>query len=272
MADVEVPEERLTPELHSKLCKKVAQLTKVIYHLNTRNEDNDAKLQQMQADYEAEIASLLEESTAKINAAKEESGGQQKKAIIAMEKQVAELEKTYAAGKIPGGFFKREGRLKENEILSARVMDRPLRPLFPKGYKKDTQVIATVMSSDKENALQQANTVDEIDFKPSLLNSLVFMMTTIMTMTTFAVNYRGRPFMTGLLENRGMIGAIAVVTFIIFYCALEVDPEVNELLEFVPFPGERFRMTFVKLLLGDIVGTFAVDRVSHLIFVRGNKN
>jgi len=61
------------------------------------------------------------------------------------------VEKTYAAGKIPGGFFKREGRLKENEILSARVMDRPLRPLFPKGYKKDTQVIATVMSADKEN-------------------------------------------------------------------------------------------------------------------------
>lgn len=61
------------------------------------------------------------------------------------------VEKTYAAGKIPGGFFKREGRLKESEILSARVMDRPLRPLFPKGYKKDTQVIATVMSADKEN-------------------------------------------------------------------------------------------------------------------------
>lgn len=117
MADVEVPEERLTPELHSKLCKKVAQLTKVIYHLNTRNEDNDAKLQQMQADYEAEIASLLEESTAKINAAKEESGGQQKKAIIAMEKQVAELEKTYAAEKAKA--------LKELEAYKAKLKVRP---------------------------------------------------------------------------------------------------------------------------------------------------
>ena len=95
----EVPLERLTPELHSKLSKKVAQLTKVIYHLNTRNEDSDAKLQQVQADYEAEIASLLEESNQKITAAKDEGGGQQKKAIIAMEKQVAELEKTYAAEK-----------------------------------------------------------------------------------------------------------------------------------------------------------------------------
>ena len=61
------------------------------------------------------------------------------------------VEKTYAAGKIPGGFFKREGRLRENEILTSRLMDRPLRPLFPSGYRKDTQVIATVLSTDKEN-------------------------------------------------------------------------------------------------------------------------
>ena|SRR5436190_10773836 len=60
-------------------------------------------------------------------------------------------EKTYAAGKIPGGFFKREGRLRENEILTSRLIDRPLRPLFPEGYKKDTQVIATVLSADKIN-------------------------------------------------------------------------------------------------------------------------
>jgi polyribonucleotide nucleotidyltransferase len=61
------------------------------------------------------------------------------------------VEKTYAAGKIPGGFFKREGRLRDYEILASRVMDRPLRPLFPDGYKKDTQVVATVLSADKEN-------------------------------------------------------------------------------------------------------------------------
>jgi polyribonucleotide nucleotidyltransferase len=61
------------------------------------------------------------------------------------------VEKTYAAGKIPGGFFKREGRLRDYETLTARLMDRPLRPLFPKGYRKDTQIIATVLSSDKEN-------------------------------------------------------------------------------------------------------------------------
>jgi len=61
------------------------------------------------------------------------------------------IEKTYAAGKIPGGFFKREGRQRDTEVLTARLIDRPLRPLFPEGFKKDTQVIATVMSSDRTN-------------------------------------------------------------------------------------------------------------------------
>jgi polyribonucleotide nucleotidyltransferase len=61
------------------------------------------------------------------------------------------VEKTYAAGKIPGGFFKREGRLSEHEILTSRFIDRPLRPLFPKGFRNDVQVIATVLSADGEN-------------------------------------------------------------------------------------------------------------------------
>jgi len=55
-------------------------------------------------------------------------------------------EKTYAAGRIPGSFFRREGRPSETEILTARLMDRPIRPLFPKGYNKEVQIIATVKS------------------------------------------------------------------------------------------------------------------------------
>jgi polyribonucleotide nucleotidyltransferase len=60
-------------------------------------------------------------------------------------------EKTYAAGKIPGGFFKREGRPSESEILSARLIDRPIRPLFPKGLSNEVQIMAIVLSSDGEN-------------------------------------------------------------------------------------------------------------------------
>lgn len=59
-------------------------------------------------------------------------------------------ERTYAAGKIPGGFFKREGRPAESETLTSRLIDRPLRPLFPKGFRNEVQVIATVMSLDPE--------------------------------------------------------------------------------------------------------------------------
>ena len=59
-------------------------------------------------------------------------------------------ERTYAAGKIPGGFFKREGRPSENETLVSRLIDRPLRPLFPKGFNNEVQVIATVVSVDPE--------------------------------------------------------------------------------------------------------------------------
>lgn len=60
-------------------------------------------------------------------------------------------EKTYAAGKIPGGFFKREGRPSEKETLTSRLIDRPIRPLFPDGFRNEVQVVITVMSIDSEN-------------------------------------------------------------------------------------------------------------------------
>ncbi len=65
--------------------------------------------------------------------------------------QVEYREKTAAAGKIPGGFLKREGRPSEKEILSARLIDRPIRPMFPDTYKNETQVVVTVFSADQEN-------------------------------------------------------------------------------------------------------------------------
>src|SRR5215472_2444277 len=60
-------------------------------------------------------------------------------------------ERLYAAGKIPGGFIKREGRPTEHSILASRLTDRPIRPLFPKGYRNDVQVVITVLSADQEN-------------------------------------------------------------------------------------------------------------------------
>src|SRR5205085_2419151 len=57
-------------------------------------------------------------------------------------------ERMYAAGKIPGGFFKREGRPTERAILTARMIDRPIRPLWPKGYRNEVQCIATILAAD----------------------------------------------------------------------------------------------------------------------------
>jgi polyribonucleotide nucleotidyltransferase len=82
-------------------------------------------------------------------------------------------EMTFAAGKIPGGFFKREGRLNEREILISRIIDRAIRPLFPKEYFFETQLVATVLSVDKENdpdvaamiAASAALEISDIPFK-----------------------------------------------------------------------------------------------------------
>ncbi len=81
-------------------------------------------------------------------------------------------ERMYAAGKIPGGFIKREGRASEQAILAARLTDRPIRPLFPEGYKDDVQIVITVMSTDQENdpdilgtiAASAALSISEIPF------------------------------------------------------------------------------------------------------------
>src|SRR5471032_3278333 len=60
-------------------------------------------------------------------------------------------EYTYASGRIPGGFFKREGKPTEKEVLTSRVIDRPIRPLFPAGWRYETQIIALTLSADSEN-------------------------------------------------------------------------------------------------------------------------
>jgi polyribonucleotide nucleotidyltransferase len=82
------------------------------------------------------------------------------------------VEKTSAAGRIPGGFFKREGRLSDREVLVSRFIDRAIRPLFPEGYRDETQIIATVLSADPENSpdlpafvgASAALTISEIPF------------------------------------------------------------------------------------------------------------
>jgi len=76
-------------------------------------------------------------------------------------------EKTASVGKIPGGFFKREGRPTEKEILSSRLIDRPIRPMFPEGFFTETQIMCSVYSSDGEN---DADVLAAIGASAALLN------------------------------------------------------------------------------------------------------
>ncbi len=86
-------------------------------------------------------------------------------------------EKMYAVGKIPGGFIKREGRPGESAILCSRLIDRPIRPLFPEGYRNDVQIVATVLSVEQDNAPEIAAmigascalTISDIPFMGPLL-------------------------------------------------------------------------------------------------------
>src|SRR5215203_3678121 len=79
------------------------------------------------------------------------SAKQPKEGIDFLPLTVNYQERFYAAGRIPGGYFKREGRPTERETLVSRLIDRPIRPLFVPGYKNDTQVVVTVLSHDLEN-------------------------------------------------------------------------------------------------------------------------
>ncbi len=79
-------------------------------------------------------------------------GGQEKEGLNFFPLTVEYIEKAYAAGKIPGGFFKREAKPSSAEVLTARLVDRPLRPLFPDGYRAEVQIVNTVISADQERS------------------------------------------------------------------------------------------------------------------------
>ena len=78
-------------------------------------------------------------------------GGRAREGIDFLPLTVDYREYTYASGRIPGGFFKREGKPSEKEVLTSRLIDRPIRPLFPNGWRHETQIISLLLSADAEN-------------------------------------------------------------------------------------------------------------------------
>ncbi|KAJ3577421.1 hypothetical protein NPX13_g3143 [Xylaria arbuscula] len=105
----------------------------------------------------------------------------------------------------------------------------------------------------------------EAEFKPSLLNSAVYLLQLIQQISTFAVNYQGRPFREALSENKGMFYGIIGVTAIAFSCSTEFIPEINEQMKLVKFTDE-FKMTMTSVMILDYVGCWVIEVVLKRLF------
>ncbi|CZT12024.1 probable calcium-transporting ATPase (P-type ATPase) [Rhynchosporium graminicola] len=105
----------------------------------------------------------------------------------------------------------------------------------------------------------------EGEFTPSLLNSAVYLLQLIQQISTFAINYQGRPFREALSENRGMYWGIIGVSAIAFSCSTEFIPEINEKMKLVPFTSE-FKFTMTSVMIADYLGCWVVEKALKMLF------
>ncbi|KAL9188926.1 hypothetical protein ACHAXT_011416 [Thalassiosira profunda] len=104
------------------------------------------------------------------------------------------------------------------------------------------------------------------EFKPGILNSVVFLVSNVQQVTVFVVNLQGRPFMTGLTENRPLLWSLLATFILTFMFASESVPGLNKYFQLVPFPDEDFRNFIIKILAADVVICFLFDRAMKLFF------
>ncbi|GAB1731658.1 hypothetical protein NU195Hw_g4144t1 [Hortaea werneckii] len=105
----------------------------------------------------------------------------------------------------------------------------------------------------------------EGEFEPSLLNSAIYLLQLIQQISTFAINYQGRPFRESIRENKGMFYGIVLVTAVAFSCATESVPEINEQLKLVPFTTE-FKVKMCITMVVDYVGCWVIEKVLKMAF------
>ena len=103
------------------------------------------------------------------------------------------------------------------------------------------------------------------EFEPSLLNSAIYLLQLIQQISTFAINYQGRPFRESLSENRGMYWGIIGVSGIAFSCSTEFIPEINDKMRLVPFTSE-FKTTLTAVMIIDYVGCWVIEKVFKFLF------
>ena len=104
------------------------------------------------------------------------------------------------------------------------------------------------------------------EFKPGILNSVVFLVSNVQQVTVFVVNLQGRPFMTGLTENRPLLWSLLATFLLTFMFASESVPGLNKYFQLVPFPDEQFRNFIMYILAGDVILCFLFDRAMKLVF------
>ena len=105
-------------------------------------------------------------------------------------------------------------------------------------------------------------------FQPGILNTVVFLVSNVQQVTVFVVNLQGRPFMTGLTENRPLMWSLVCTFILTFMFASETVPGLNKYFQLVPFPDEAFRDLILKLLMVDVFATFMLDRIMKFVFCR----
>jgi cation-transporting ATPase 13A1 len=105
----------------------------------------------------------------------------------------------------------------------------------------------------------------EGEFAPSLLNSAVYLLQLIQQISTFAINYQGRPFREALSENRSMYYGILAVTAIAFSCSTEFVPEINQRMRLVPFTKD-FKTTLTFTMIVDYLGCFVIEKALKALF------
>lgn len=103
-------------------------------------------------------------------------------------------------------------------------------------------------------------------FKPGILNTVVFLVSNVQQVTVFVVNLQGRPFMTGLTENRPLLWSLAATFILTFMFASETVPGLNRYFQLVPFPDEAFRDVILRLLMVDVTASFLLDRLMKFVF------
>lgn len=103
-------------------------------------------------------------------------------------------------------------------------------------------------------------------FKPGIMNTVVFLVSNVQQVTVFVVNLQGRPFMTGLTENRPLLWSLVCTFILTFMFASESLPGLNKYFQLVPFPNDSFRDFILQLLMFDVAGSFLFDRLMKFVF------